>query len=229
MNENNLMHLDDLLLTDELVCAYLREHPDFFLRQPDLLANLRLHDQQRGVVSLVERQQQTLRAKNHQLQEEITQLMTIANHNEQLFGLYSDLYLRLFDCNSVPEILDCLSQTTIELLSLANFKVWLSAEHTIAHHSIIHVDCQGVVNNRLANENFYFGRLQQSEQQRLFNQIGVGSVILIKLMHQQQVLGLIAISSDDDQHFEPHMDTLLISQFSQLVAKLLHQQLATGK
>jgi uncharacterized protein len=225
MNENNLIPLDELLLTDEVVSAYLLENPDFFTNHPELLASIRLPDQQRGVVSLVERQQQALRAKNHQLQDEITHLMTIANHNEQLFGLYSALYLRLIDCTSAIELLDCLHQATTELLSLANFKLWLNVPHELEHLSLISADCRGIFNNRLSQELFYFGRLQQSEQQRLFDDIGVGSVVLIKLCHQQQALGFIAISSHDDQHFEPNMDTLLLTQFSQLVAKLLASQI----
>jgi hypothetical protein len=225
MSESPLLPIDELPLTDEMVSCYLLDNPDFFLRRPELLTSLRLQDKQRGTVSLVERQQQHLREKNHQLQEEITQLLSIANHNEQLFTLYSDLYLRLMDCTSITELFDCLHQAITELLSLANFKIWLNNPIKIEHTSVINTDCQGVFNNRLEKHNFYFGRLQQSEQQRIFDDITTGSVVLIKLNYQQD-LGFIAISSNDDEHFDPRMDTLLLTQFSQLVAKLLHQQLA---
>jgi hypothetical protein len=51
-------------------------------------------------------------------------------------------------------------------------------------------------------------------------------VVLIKLSHDEKVLGFLAISSQDAHHFDPRMDTLLLSQFKRLVAKLLKQQLA---
>ena len=79
--------------------------------------------------------------------------------------------------------------------------------------------------NRLADEDYYFGRLQQSEQQLIFSGPTPGSVVLIKLCHEQQTLGFLAISSDDAEHFDPRMDTLLLGQFRKLVAKLLQQQL----
>jgi len=225
-NEHTMTSIDDLPLTDELVSAYLQDNPEFFNRNNELMTGLRLTDNQRGTVSLVERQQQQLRQQVHNLEDEITQLMSVASHNENLFMLYSDLYLRLLDCKSASELLDCLTQTTKELLSLSAFKVYLINDVDMAHDSLSKNDCQGVMQNRLSNSEYYFGRLQQSEQQLIFSQHCTGSVVLVKLVHDDCDLGFLAISSDDAHHFDPRMDTLLLSQFKRLVAKLLKQHLA---
>jgi uncharacterized protein YigA (DUF484 family) len=225
-NKHTVTSIDDLPITDELVSAYLQDNPEFFNRNNELMTGLRLTDNQRGTVSLVERQQQQLRQKVHNLEDEITQLMSVANHNENLFMLYSDLYLRLLDCKSASELLDCLTQTTKELLSLSAFKVYLINDVDMAHDSLSKNDCLGVMQNRLSDNDYYFGRLQQSEQQLIFSQHCTGSVVLVKLVHDNCDLGFIAISSDDAHHFDPRMDTLLLSQFKRLVAKLLKQHLA---
>lgn len=225
MSESNLNSIDELPLSDELIVAYLQDNPEFFNRNPELVASLRISDQQRGVVSLVEKQQQQLRQKIHGLEEEITQLLAIANHNEQLFGLYSDIYLRLLDCTSADELLECLFKTTTELLSLADLKVWLVDKKDFEHASLSQGDCAGVMQNRLANDDYYFGRLQHSEQQLIFSQTITGSVVLVKLSHYNETIGFLAISSDDAEHFDPRMDTLLLSQFKKLVSKLLLQHL----
>lgn len=224
-SEQPQMSIDNLPLTDELVSAYLQDNPDFFNRNNELMTGLRLSDSQRGTVSLVERQQQQLRQKVHHLEDEITQLMSVASHNESLFMLYSDLYLRLIDCKSANELLDCLAQTTTELLSLSAFKLFLLDSVTIEHESLSANDCQGVMQNRLQKSDYYFGRLQQSEQQLIFSHNCTGSVVLVKLIHDEKALGFLAISSDDAHHFDPRMDTLLLSQFKRLVAKLLKQHL----
>jgi|TARA_B100000767_G_C19734383_1_gene523228 hypothetical protein len=218
----------DGLITDDLVADYLQDNPEFFNRNKHLMSSLRLVDEQRGTVSLVERQQQQLRQKVHGLEDEITQLMTVATHNEQLFVLYSDLYLRLLDCQSAAELLDCLNQTTIELLSLSSFKLWLTptSDNVLAHESVTANDCAGVMQNRLTDKEFYFGRLQESEQRLIFSQSSSGSVVLIKLNHEDKTIGFLAIGSENAHHFDPRMDTLLLSQFKRLVAKLLHQHLA---
>ncbi len=225
-SEQTKMNTDDLPLTDDLVSAYLHDNPEFFSRNNELMTSLRLLDTQRGTVSLVERQQQQLRQKVHNLEDEITQLMSVASHNESLFMLYSDLYLRLLDCQSASELLDCLVQTTTELLSLSAFKLWLVKPVDVEHDSLSSNDCLGVMQNRLLNGDYYFGRLQQSEQQLIFSHNCTGSVVLVKLTHDDKELGFLAISSDDAHHFDPRMDTLLLSQFKRLVAKLLQQHLA---
>jgi len=225
-SDQTIMNTDDLPLTDELVSAYLQDNPEFFNRNNALMTGLRLTDSQRGTVSLVERQQQQLRQKVHDLEDEITQLMSVASHNEGLFMLYSDLYLRLIDCQSASELLDCLALTTTELLSLSAFKLYLLDSAAIEHDSLSKNDCQGVMQNRLENSDYYFGRLQQSEQQLIFSHNCTGSVVLVKLSHEEKELGFLAISSDDAHHFDPRMDTLLLGQFKRLVAKLLKQHLA---
>lgn len=225
MNDSTPIQLDEVSLTDDLIVDYLHDNPEFFNRNPELITSLRLSDVHRGTVSLVQRQQSQQRQKIHGLEEEITQLMAIANHNEQLFALYSDLYLRLLDCSSAPELLDCLYQATTELLSLSGLKVWLKENTEVSHASIVKNDCAGVMNNRLSKDDYYFGRLQKSEQELIFSQHQEGSVVLIKLNHINDDIGFIAISSADADHFDPRMDTLLLSQFRKLVAKLLFQQL----
>jgi uncharacterized protein YigA (DUF484 family) len=216
---------EEIALSDEIIVSFLEDNPEFFNRQPELVASLRINDNQRGTVSLVERQQTILRQKLHGLEEEITQLMVIANQNEQLFVLYSDLYLRSLDCESANELLDCLYQATTELLSLSGLKLWLNQLVEFSHESLITEDCSDIMANRLENDEYYFGRLQQSEQQLLFSEVSDGSVVLVKLQHQEQAIGFLAISSQDAEHFDPRMDTLLLSQFRKLVAKLIHQQL----
>lgn len=222
---DNSEQSEELHLAEDIIVSYLQDNPEFFNNQPELVASLRLADPHRGTVSLVERQQQLLRQKVTVLEEEITQLMSIANQNEDLFTLYSDLYLRLLDCESANELLDCLHQTTTELLSLAGLKLWLEEPAKLEHSCLSKNDCRGVMQNRLEDQDYYFGRLQQSEQQLIFSEASDGSVVLIKLQHHENVLGFLAISSNDAEHFDPRMDTLLLSQFRKLVAKLLAKQL----
>ena len=231
MSDKNIVSLDELPLTDELVATYLQDNPDFFNRNTELLSTLKINNSQRGVVSLVERQQQNLRDKVQLLEEEITQLLSVANSNEQLFSVYSDLYLQLIDCENINQLLDCLHQTTTQLLSLADCKLWLVEPIENDHSALIKEDCQQIMKNRLTDDNFYFGRMQKSELALLFhnNEIfasgGTGSAVLIKLTQGDKTLGFVAISSQDAEHFDPRMDTLLLGQFRQLVGKLLSRLL----
>tara|TARA_R110000787_G_scaffold100353_3_gene205262 strand:+ start:210 stop:920 length:711 start_codon:yes stop_codon:yes gene_type:complete len=224
-SDKNPMSDDEIQLSDELIVSYLKEHPEFFNRQAELVTSLRLPDRQRGTISLVERQLSQQRQKIHNLEEEITQLMVIANQNEQLFALYSDLYLRLLDCTAAEELLDCLHQAITQLLSLDALKLWLIKPTDVKHSALLTHDCAEIMTSRLAKDEYYFGRLQQSEQELIFAEPTSGSVVLVRLTHQQEDIGFLAINSRDAEHFDPRMDTLLLNQFKKLVAKLLYQQL----
>ncbi|WP_286263541.1 DUF484 family protein [Thalassotalea atypica] len=225
MSEQNTIHSDDSPLTDELVVSFLQDNPDFFNRNPALVTQLRIADSHRGTVSLVERQQQQLRQKVHGLEEEITHLMSMANQNEKLFHVYSNVYIELLDCKTTKALLDKLQGATVDLLALAEFKLWLSEDVDETHESIINTDCRSLMQTRLEKDEYYFGRLQQAEYDQLFSNSGNGSVVLIKLIHDTRTLGFIAFRSEDAEHFDPRMDTLLLSQFKRLVSKLLAQKL----
>src|SRR3990167_9367359 len=92
--------LDTTLVNPELAEAslivdYLYDHPEFFLQHPELVSRLRLPHQQRGVVSLVERQLELQREKIRSLEDDITRLMGTARQNEQIFYALKDLHLQL--------------------------------------------------------------------------------------------------------------------------------------
>jgi len=225
MSEYNAIHSEESPLTDELVVDFLQDNPEFFSRNPQLLTELRLADPHRGTVSLVERQQQQLRQKAQGLEEEITHLMSVANQNETLFHLYSEVYLQLLDCKNINELLATLQVATIDGLKLAECRLWLAQPHDISHDCIIEHDCAELMDSRLAHEDYYFGRLQQTEQSQLFTHVESGSVVLVKLEHAGKMFGFLAFRSEDAEHFDPRMDTLLLSQFKRLVSKLLASKL----
>src|SRR5436190_24045793 len=70
--------------TDEEIAAWLRANPDFFQRNHELLATLRLPHASGGVISLVERQIEVLREKNQGGEARLGELVAIARANEQL-------------------------------------------------------------------------------------------------------------------------------------------------
>ena len=75
MSDESAKVLTDAKVDDALIAEYLAENPDFFEHHPQLLQQMRLRHSAQGAVSLVERQQQILRDRVRQLEEEITDLM----------------------------------------------------------------------------------------------------------------------------------------------------------
>jgi uncharacterized protein YigA (DUF484 family) len=71
--------------TREQVVEYLRNHPDFFVDQDELLRSLTLPHDSGQAISLVERQVHLFREQRDTLRREMVELVSIARHNDRLF------------------------------------------------------------------------------------------------------------------------------------------------
>lgn len=219
----------EMRLDDQMIREYLKENPDFFTDNDDLLSVLQFKHSEKGAVSLVERQQQKLRHRVRELEEEITELMVNARRNEAIFNAYSKLYVELLRCTSLPQVLDKL-QTTFEVelempaLSLKFFNSPTELEEQYTFTSDTH---KQLLSKRFEDDPVYLGRLTEQEQQLLFRDEQVASVALL-LLGEQGDLGMLAVGSRHAGHFEPAMDKLLITQLQALLSALLPKLLVSN-
>src|SRR5690554_4242512 len=210
------------IVDDTLIAEYLEENTDFFERHPQLLQQLSLRHQERGTVSLVERQQQVLRQRIIQLEEEITDLMVHARRNEELFRVYSELYVELLACTDLATVMDALQNTFAEqlnmpALSLKFFDSPIELDEQFTFAADTH---KMLLSKRFQNSAVYLGRLTAEEKKLLFPNEAINSVALL-LLGKKGELGMLAIGNHDAGHFEPAMDTLLVRQLQALLSRIL--------
>jgi len=219
--------IDDLaqLLDDGLVEEYLRENPDFLAKRPHLLNQLDVTQQEHGTVSLVQRQQRIMREKIVTLEDEITSLMAIASQNQRLYQKFATLFFELLNCADLHAINNTLNQHFINELELTHVSFKLFKNQSPESLYINRSELDNLLVQRLGRGYHYFGRINQQEQQLLFNHPEPGSVALIALGSGGE-LGLLAISSDDPNHFHPEMDNLLLMQLTRLIASIVKRLLA---
>ena len=203
-------------LAPEQVKDYLLANPDFFQHHPMLAEQLVIPHQKRGSVSLVELQAEQLREKVSELQNRLTKLMSVARQNEAIYRIYADLHLKLFHCSHLDEVKTALVETVSEGLQLSEVVLHLYE----SEQGVINIELQRLLDKRLKHVDFFFGRLNQDENKALFAGKEPKSVVLMRLKHQKDI-GLLAIGSEDDGHFYPEMDTLLITQLQQFLSLLI--------
>jgi len=199
-----------------LVVDYLTDHPEFFLQHPELLSRLRLPHQQRGVVSLVERQLELQRDKIRALEDDITRLMGIARQNELIFYALNQLHLQLL---SQPKL-----GFAAALQQFTNAMPYVQrAELIDLTGSAAGAALQLLLQRRLNSKGYYFGRLNKDEQSALFDH-SIHSVALLKVELEQGRSYLLAFGSESDEHFQPGMDTLFLDHLAKLAkAALCHE------
>lgn len=210
-------------LDPEVIVEYLNKHPDFFNHFPDALAQLELAHQQVGAVSLLERQQKTLREQVKKLQTERATLIDNARKNEHIFRHYSDLYVALLACQDLDEMMALLQQTFIQQLGMVELSLRLfefpasddTPELTNKYRFLSESQSQ-LLKKRVAHEPVYLGRLTKEETAILFQNEAVESVAILAFGHAP--LGMLAFGSLKAHHFNPDMDFLLITQLQALLS-----------
>lgn len=202
------------LLAAHVVYDYLQDHPEFFQQYPQLLASLRLPHQQRGSVSLVERQLEMQREKIIALEDDITRLMSVARQNEQLFLAFNQLQAQLYQAENLQQAEDSLQQFTAAMPQVAQCRLLrFDQQHSASEFQLL-------LSRRLNEQGIYLGRLNKEEQQGLFP-AQIHSVALILISNAEQPLALLAFGSEQDDHFQPSMDKLFISHLATILAQLL--------
>ncbi len=208
---------DDLnQLTAEEVRDYLLANPQIFVQFPEILERLEIPHEQKGSVSLIALQSDQLRDKVRKLTHKLSQLISIAKQNEKIYRVYADLNLRLLNCQYFSQVQDTLEDVMLKELKLSA----VSMRSFGGANAFPEIQRKLFIEKRFKQECFFFGRLSQHEKQLLFANQPAESVALM-LLGDKGELGLLAVGSKDPSHFNPEMDTLLITQLQQFLNVLV--------
>ena len=204
------------LIDAEQVAAYLLENPDFFSQFPQIVEKISIPHSHKGSVSLVELQSEQLRKKVRSLSHKLNQLISIAKQNEAIYRVYADLNLRILKCTNLDDLKFTLEEVIQENLKLAS----VTLKPFTGAHALPEIQRRLFLEKRFKRHKFFFGRLSDHERKLLFADQDASSVALL-LIGDLGELGILAIGSKDPGHFNPDMDTLLITQLQQFLGVLL--------
>lgn len=211
--------------SDDDVARYLRNHPGFFLKHEDLLADITLSHDSGKAVSLLERQVSILRDRNMEMRTRLSGLLENAQHNDILFEKTKALILALMEARRADELADIFCRTLtnnfdVEAASLivfgnpgvSNTRLRVTSADEASKH----------VGSILKNNKAICGILREAENHFLFAEQAakVGSAAVVPL-HNNRPLGIIAIGSNDPQHFQSSMGTLFLGYIAEVINRCL--------
>lgn len=208
--------MSEQILNPDQVAEYLIDNPEFFIENPEVLPELKLPNLHSGTVSLVELQTDQLRQQLHQQRQELAQLISHGDHNEQLFQIFTSLMQALYNCTSISEVEEALAASFNGDLAFTN----LALQIFVTRPELADFQHHKLIEKRFKKSDFFFGRLGKDEVRQVFNDKQVGSCALI-LLGAPEKLGLLAIGSEDASHFHPDMDTVFLLPLKQLLEQVL--------
>lgn len=218
-------HKATTISADE-VEAYLRQHPDFFYDQLDLLEILKVPHPCGEAVSLVARQISLLRDSNRQLQSQLNDILQIARDNDALHQRIHQLTLTLLDAATLDDTLGSLTWCLHEYFQADFVTVKIvqpSIESPIAGLYVPSDDVGLVLfASVLETGKPYCGKPDPVHAKYMFgnNASGVLSYALIPLQHAG-IKGLLAIGSRDASRFQTGMGLHFLGQLGEVVSARL--------
>lgn len=213
-------------MTDDTgVADYLRAHPDFFERHPEVLEQLQLPHQSGAAISLIERQVSVLRERNLDMRQRLNALLTTARDNDKLFEKTKRLVLALLEAHQLSEVVDALYHSLAADFDVPFYNLVLLGEAAALPASGARVvgldEAQQSIGALLRGNRAICGILRREELQFLFGDDAarVGSVAAVPL-YRGRVFGVLAIGHGDPNHYRSSMGTLFLSYIAEVLNRV---------
>ncbi|MCX4187607.1 DUF484 family protein [Methylophaga sp. OBS4] len=214
--------------------AYLQQHPDFFLQNPQLLESLELNSSPEGTISLAQKQLQRLQDKNKQLNEQLHALLDNAHSNTQLQQRVHALCLNLLDAPDLASLIKTLvtelkhefAADDVALRLFYSADKELTLPELAANVSQLHADDKSLrsFDNLFSKQKPVCGRLTKTQKQLLFPEqaAAIQSVACLPLGHEP-CAGLLAIGSHDANRFHADMGTDYLSFLGEVFMRIVRE------
>lgn len=218
-NDNTPFAIDEKKISD-----YLRDHPHFFDRHPEILQNLQLHHPSGRAISLIEKQVSALRERNTELRHRLNALLENARNNDRLFERSKRLMLALLECHTLDDLIETLYFSFDQEFGIPHAQLILFHKPASAHNVRIasKIDAQKYLGRHLNAGRAVGGGLSREEIDFLFatSPTRVNSAALVPLYHQQ-LLGVMAVGHIDADHYQTGMGTLFLNHIGEVLTRLL--------
>lgn len=211
---------------------YLSAHPDIFVQHPELLEAVELHSSPEGTISLAQKQQQRLKDKNSQLNEQLHALIDNAHSNAELQLRVHALCLSLLDAADLASLIETLIKELQHEFAAddVSLRLFFSGDKPLdlpkldSNVDQLHADDNKLrsFDNLLNKQQPVCGRLTKAQKQVLFNEEAdkIQSVACLPLGHEP-CAGLLAIGSDDPNRFHADMATDYLSFLGEVFMRVL--------
>ena len=220
-------------LDENDVAAYLRAHPDFLIRFPELLESLELQHTSGSAVSLIERQVEILRGRSQRLEDRLSQLLEVARDNEHRASSVHRLARALIRAPTLASAVLGLQTCMREDFGIDEVFVGiLSPALKLTNiDGLAKLEADGPIPR--AFDNFFrtklieCGPLAAAQAKLLFPRASEApkSAAVVPL-EKDRNLGMLVLASRDEQRFQPRQGRLFLEMTAELVAAAIRAKLA---
>lgn len=217
-------------LSAEEVASYLKAHPEFFIEQDELLADLSLPHESGKAISLLERQVTILRDRGADARQKLTNLLENARNNDQLFDTTRNLVLALLRARDVTEIANVAQDQLSNHANIDSCEVILVDKKGLKVADSVRTESEDILKKQFADvfrlKRTHCGAISEKQTQYLFPAQGnnIKSTAICPVISNGDVLALIAFGNQTDNYFNVNLDTLFLDFIGHVVGAVLDNQ-----
>lgn len=206
------------ILTHDQVAQFLKDNPEFFSHNAELLSQINLaHPHSGQAISLGERQVLLLRDRARNLENKLKEFIQFAEENDAIGDKMHRLSIGLMRAKSLPAALESVYLSLTEQFAIPHvtLRVW-SIGHELPEFSPVSEDIR-VLTAGLAQPQC--GADAPAEIRGWFGEGGsqLHSFALTPL-RDENVEGLLVMASEDPRRFYPEMGTLYLNWLGELTS-----------
>lgn len=219
--------------SEEAVIAFLKDHPDFLLRHPQLLETLEVRHGTGVAVSLIERQVEILRGKNARLEDRLQRLIEAARENEARANAANRLARALLRAPTLATVVSSLTRVMREDFGVDEVFVGVHAPTLLRQdiEGLTRLDAGGQIvrhfNDFFRTKLIDCGPVDELRARLLFPKARpLPQSAAIVPLERQRNLGMLALGSHDPQRFVPQQGKYFLETTAELLAAALRARLS---
>lgn len=221
-------------IDEQAVVDYLRRHPDFLLRYPELLEVVELQHTSGSAVSLIERQVEILRGRSQRLEDRLGALLDAARDNEKRATSVHRLARVLIRAPTLASAILGLQTSLREDFGIDEVFVGVMSaalKRTQVVEGLARLEPESTLVR--AFDNFFrtklveCGPLAEAQARLLFPKAAeLPRSAAVVPLERDKNLGMLVLASRDPDRFQPRQGRVFLEMTAELVAAAVRAKLA---
>jgi uncharacterized protein YigA (DUF484 family) len=203
------------------IAQFLEKHPDFFKNHIGLLATMYLPNAHGGgTVSLAERQQAAQRDKIREIERNYTELLGIGIENAEIINKMHQLALSLLRAATLDETIEALISTLQHEFNIpmVTLKLWASTNEP---HEVFSETDETIQAWLETLPEPYCGPQPDGGIANIMDSDAKSYAVVP--LRNSQIIGMLAMASNEEKRFYPEMGTIFIERIGALVGAAIQK------
>lgn len=226
-------------LSDTNVAAWLKQHPQFFHKHPDLLLQLSIPHESGTAISLLERQVAVFRERQSALHDQIQEFFKNARNNDNLFEKTRAVILELLHCTNLAALQRVITdKLRIDFAASAAALVFVSdLPESVGVTRLPTAAVRTALGNLMQKPGTYCGPLNWAQKSLLFPKqiptIISAAIVPLQILDSSRIrrdygFPLLLIGSSEDNQFNSSLDTLFLDFIGEVLTSKLQTIIAAS-